>query len=177
LIWIQVQLGIINYDLLFGDVPAHVAFMKHIIHTPLNMLACIGSHSATFKYTEVCKLLQDIFIQLFNDSSFKYGCASVLIENLVIAGLPFEQTPCKDVMFPLAVQILTVPSIVKEIATDLLYALLWYALHIQIVKYSLSDGKRFIRCALQARFAAACSLPQFRVSAAWPSPRQNRQVL
>jgi hypothetical protein len=121
----QVQNGRINLELLFGGVSAHIDFMHNVIHTPLNMMACIGSHSSTFKYTEVCKLLQDIFIQLLNESSFKYACASVLVENLVHEELSFERTACKHVMFPLTVQILTVPSIVSVIATDLLSALLW----------------------------------------------------
>ena len=121
----HIQQRNINFELLFGDVPSHIAFMSSITSTPLNMLACIGSHSPTFKHTEVCKLLQDTFIQLCNESSFKYACAAVLIENLVREEYPFEKTPCKHVMFPLTVQILTVPSIVSEIATDLLSALLW----------------------------------------------------
>jgi hypothetical protein len=172
----QVQQGVINYELLFGDVSAHIAFMPRVTGTPLNMLACIGSHSATFKYTEVCKLLQDIFIQLLNESSFKYGCASVLIENLVRAGIPFERTPCKVVMFPLTVQILTVPSIVSVIATDLLYALLWYVFDTQTVTYPLPDGEIFIRFVLQACYGAACAVLQFRFSAAWAPSRENHEV-
>ncbi len=122
----QVQRCSINFELLFGGVSDHIAFMPSITNTPLNMLSCIGSHSRTFKYSEECKLLQDIFIQLLNESSFKYACASVLIENLDHQERPFHKTACKHVMFPLTVQILTVPSIVSVIATDLLSALLWY---------------------------------------------------
>lgn len=128
----QVQQRSINFELLFGGVHDHIAFMPGIINTPVNMLACIGSHSKTFKYSEECKLLQDIFIQLLNESSFKYACASVLIENLDHDESAFEKTACKHVMFPLAVQILTVPSIVSVIATDLLSALLWYARRTEI---------------------------------------------
>jgi hypothetical protein len=121
----QVQSCTINFELLFGDVPDHIAFMSRIINTPLNMLACIGSHWKAFKYSDECKLLQDIFIQLLNESSFKYACASVLIENLDHQECRFAKIACKHVMFPLTVQILTVPSIVSVIATDLLSALLW----------------------------------------------------
>ena len=99
--------------------------MSRIINTPLNMLACIGSHWKAFKYSDECKLLQNIFIQLLNESSFKYACASVLIENLDHQECRFAKIACKHVMFPLTVQILTVPSIVSVIATDLLSALLW----------------------------------------------------
>ncbi len=133
----HIQRHNINYELLFGDVPSHIAFMSNVTRTPLNMLSCIGSHSPSFKYTEVCKLLQDTFIQLCNESSFKYACAAVLIENLVCEENPFQKTACKHIMFPLTVQILTVPSIVSVIATDLLSALLWYVGHSATAKYRL----------------------------------------
>ena len=173
----HIQRRNINFELLFGDVPSHHAFMSKITCTPLNMLACIGSHSPTFKYLEACKLLQDIFIQLCNESSFKYACAAVLIENLVREEYPFEKTACKHVMFPLTVQILTVPSIVSVIATDLLSALLWYARNRLQLTNCQSPSMLCLMHSFQACVQTTGTILQFRILGIATPTRQGHQVL